>query len=386
MFRKLSVVLSIAGLTAGVAAGAAAASQVKFQASSGGKLILDLEAGATVTVTGTGGSSVEAEYTTDCTPECEVRFEPSGGSLRVITEFPKGGKRRSSNIDLALKVPARFDIELDSMGGGLTIDGVEGKFTGKTNGGELTLRNVRGEAQLSTMGGEIHLSDSDLDGSLKTMGGAVEFENVVGDVRGSSMGGNVRYKNVRARGGKVASPDRTGGGRIDPVDPDTVQISTMGGDVKIEQAPEGADLHTMGGDIQVHDARQFVRAKTMGGNVEISSVDGWVDATTMGGNIDVNVSGGGGDVTLTSMSGEIELGVPPGYGMDLDIEIAFTRNSGKDFKITAPGGLTQTVTSEWDRDHGTPRRYIRMVGPVNGGGHAVKVRTINGNVEVKEGS
>ncbi len=59
---------------------------------------------------------------------------------------------------------------------------------------------------------------------------------------------------------------------------------------------------------------------------------------------------------------------------------------GKDFKIIAPGGLKQTVTTEWDHDHGAPRKYIRMTGPVNGGGHIVKVRTINGDVEVKEGS
>ncbi len=111
---------------------------------------------------------------------------------------------------------------------------------------------------------------------------------MVGDVRGSSMGGNVRYKNVRSRGGRSVA-ERTGGG-IDEVDPDTVQISTMGGEIEVEEAPEGADLHTMGGDIEVHGARRFVRAKTMGGNIEIESIDGWVQATTMGGNIDVHVT------------------------------------------------------------------------------------------------
>ena len=69
-----------------------------------------------------------------------------------------------------------------------------------------------------------------------------------------------------------------------------------------------------------------------------------------------------------------------------DLEIAFTRNSGKDFRIIAPGGLKQTVTTNWDHDHGSPRKYIRVTGPVNGGGHTVKVRTVNGDVEVKEGS
>jgi DUF4097 and DUF4098 domain-containing protein YvlB len=223
-----------------------------------------------------------------------------------------------------------------------------------------------------------------LDGYLKTMGGSVTFEDVVGDVRGSSMGGNVRYRNVRTRGGRLASPERTGAG-IDELDPATVQVSTMGGEIKIEEAPEGADVHTMGGDIEVRGARRFVRAKTMGGNIEIESKDGWVQATTMGGNIDVDVSGQAGDVTLTSMSGDIELSVPAGFGMNLDLEVAFTRNSEKDFEIVAPGGLKPTVTPDWDHERGTPRKYIRMSGAVNGGGHAVKVRTVNGDVVVKDG-
>jgi DUF4097 and DUF4098 domain-containing protein YvlB len=199
------------------------------------------------------------------------------------------------------------------------------------------------------------------------------------------MGGNVRYKNVTSRGGRVASPEKLGASSRD-LDPDTVQISTMGGEIEIDQAPEGAELMTMGGDISVNGARRFVRAKTMGGDVNLRSVDGDVRAVTMGGNMDVHVTGAGGEVELTSMSGDIDLSVPAGFGMDLDLEIAFTRNSEKNFTITAPGGIKPTVTPEWDHSHGTPRKYIRMKGPVNGGGKEVKVRTINGNVEVKEGS
>ncbi len=252
---------------------------------------------------------------------------------------------------------------------------------------EATVLSMRSDPNLAFRLKALELLSDHLDqpdGFLKTMGGSVTFENVVGDVRGSSMGGNVRYKNVRSRGGRVVSPERTGGG-VDDAVPDTVQISTMGGEVKVEEAPEGADLHTMGGNIQVRGARRFVRAKTMGGSIDIDSIDGWVQATTMGGNIEVHVTGQGGEVDLTSMAGDIELAVPAGFGMDLDLEIAFTRNSGKEFKITAPGGLKQSVTSDWDHDHGTPRKYIRMSGVVNDGGHAVKVRTVNGNVTVREG-
>lgn len=385
MYRRFGVWTLALGIASSVTLGLAADSVKRFPATAGGKLVLDLQAGGSVKILGTGGAAVEVAYSSECTPPCEVRFEESGSSLTITTKFTKSGRKQNSDVDLAIQVPARFDVEVDSLGGGISIDGVEGKFKGRTAGGELALRRVRGVAELTTMGGEIQLTDSELDGYLKTMGGEVTFENVVGDVRGSSMGGNVRYKNVRSRGGRVVSPERTGGD-LDAVDPETVQISTMGGEIEIDQAPEGADLHTMGGNIEVRGARRFVRAKTMGGNIEIDSIDGWVQATTMGGDIDVDVTGQGGDVTLTSMSGDIEVSVPVGFGMDLDLEIAFTRNSGKDFKIEAPGGMKPTVTPDWDRDHGSPRKYIRSSGSVNGGGHSVKIRTVNGHIVIKEGA
>jgi DUF4097 and DUF4098 domain-containing protein YvlB len=166
---------------------------------------------------------------------------------------------------------------------------------------------------------------------------------------------------------------------------ETVQISTMGGAIEIDEAPEGANVHTMGGDIHMTDAERFVRAKTMGGDILIESVDGWVKATTMGGDVEVTVTGNGGDIELTSYSGEITLFVPPGFSMDLDLEIAYTRNSGQDYRIIADSiTLQRSETSEWDHDHGSPRRYIRAKGST-GGANRVKIETVNGNITIREG-
>lgn len=366
-------------------AGATPAAEMRtreFRASDGGKLELDLDAGGSVTITGDGGSAIVVAYSSSCTPACEIGFEESGAGLEISTRFSERGSRQKSDIDLEIRVPRRFDVKIESAGGGLKIDGIEGRFSGQTMGGELVLHAVRGQARLKTMGGRIQLTDSELDGSLETMGGEVLFENVIGDVKGSSMGGNVRYKNVRRRDGGLGSPPRVEGHERE-ITSNTVQISTMGGKIEVDEAPEGADVHTMGGDIEIADARRFVRAKTMGGDIEIAAIDGWVQATTMGGNVQVTVTGGGGDVELVSMSGDVDLTVPSGFGMDLDLEIAFTRNSRQDYRIEAPGGVTSTVTPDWDDDKGSPRKTIRASGPVGGGGHKVTIRTVNGNITIR---
>jgi DUF4097 and DUF4098 domain-containing protein YvlB len=387
MLKQTFLTTLVVATWAAFAAPAAAAPEPvtrSLRAASGGKLILDLDAGGTVEINGNGGSAASVSYTTKCTPDCSVDIKEEGGGLRIATRFAGSSNHASGDVDLRISVPARFDVELKSMGGAVSLHGVEGTFSGETQGGEITLSDVRGQANLTTMGGKITLTDSDLDGELKTMGGEVLFENVVGDVKGSSMGGNVRYKNVRRRDGGHGSPPQTGNDLPD-AESDTVQISTMGGEIAVEDAPEGADLHTMGGDIHVKGAERFVRATTMGGDIAIDALDGWLEATTMGGDIEASVIGKGGNVTLTSMGGEVILHVPAGFGMNLELEIAFTRNSNQDYRIVAPGGQAPTTTQEWDRSQGSPRKYIRSSGAVNGGGNTVKIKTVNGNIKVLEG-
>jgi DUF4097 and DUF4098 domain-containing protein YvlB len=215
------------------------------------------------------------------------------------------------------------------------------------------------------------------------MGGEVVFRDVVGDVRGSSMGGNVTYERVTRRSGKLATLERLDGD-LD-VSADTVQITTMGGAIEVTEAPEGAAVHTMGGDIRVSAARRFVSATTMGGDIVIDGADGWVKATTMGGNIEVTVVGSGGDVALQSMSGDVTLYVPRGFSMQLDLEIAYTRESGRAYRIESDVDLSRTATDAWDYDHGSPRKYLRAEGAVSGGQNRVTIRTVNGDIKVVTG-
>ncbi len=384
MFRSVlaSFVLGSAALSfAAPTIRAEAAGPREFRVSPGQTLTLDLKAGGGVKVTGDGGSAVSVSYS--ASEGSVVEFDEGGDGLKVVTRYVTKSGHQSSNIDIEIHVPRRFDVAIDSMGGSLEIDGVEGAFRGQTMGGHLTLHDVRGEAHLKTMGGPIRLTESELDGSLETMGGEVLFQDVTGDVRGSSMGGNVRYERVTRRDGKRATLDRLGD--VDDVTDETVQITTMGGEIDVDEAPEGAALHTMGGDIHVKDARRFVSATTMGGDIVIDGADGWVKGTTMGGNIEATVVGSGGDVTLQSMSGDITLTVPRGFGMQLDLEIAYTKESTQSYRIITDLELSRSGTDEWDHEHGSPRKYLRATGTAGGGGNRVTIKTVNGDIRIVTG-
>jgi DUF4097 and DUF4098 domain-containing protein YvlB len=362
--------------------------------SPGGLLTINLEGGGTIEINGADVAAAKVEYSvrSDETGYYDVTMNPTKDGLEIRAELKRHADS-THGVDFKITLPKKFNFELDTMGGDLTVENLEGSFSGKTMGGELVLRNVRGRARLTTMGGEITLTDSELDGYLKTMGGEVLFRNVTGDVDGSSMGGFVRYENVKDRSGRYRAPERISESGLTSK---TVVISTMGGDIDVHEAPEGAKVHTMGGPVRIVNAQKFVQATTMGGDMRIKVKDGWVDATTMGGDITVDVEAGlgAGDkgVRLESMSGDIILTLPAGLPLKFDLTIAYTKNSDQNYKIVSDFPVQEERTQNWEyserggRDEGNARKYIYGKGSTGAGTIDVRIKTVNGNITIRKGS
>src|SRR5436190_612753 len=98
---------------------------------------------------------------------------------------------------------------------------------------------------------------------------------------------------------------------------------SMGGDIRVSDAPHGAVLRTMGGDIRVKNANGTVTAKTMGGDISVDRLQGSLDAGTMGGNVEVEVlnAGNGRDIKISSMGGRIEVTLPKDFAADFQVEL-----------------------------------------------------------------
>jgi DUF4097 and DUF4098 domain-containing protein YvlB len=130
-----------------------------------------------------------------------------------------------------------------------------------------------------------------------------------------------------------------------------------------------------------------VIAETGGGDIEIQVGDGWVKASTGAGDIEVEVERGLGDgdegIRLTTGTGDIVVELPPGLSIDVDVEIAYTRNSKREYRIKSDLELEVEHSDEWDYDRGTPRKYIRGTTVVGGGQHRIRIGTVNGNIHLR---
>lgn len=230
----------------------------EFSTRSGLTLSMDANIGVGISVSGWNQEKVYVKITSGArTAEFDAQFIQGDKGLEI--RLKQGDTRnnwKGENLTCEIRVPTRYNVSVDIMGGNIALSDIEGVFTGKTMGGSLQLANLRGELDLKTMGGNIEVAHSDLEGKVHTMGGNILFKEVTGGVDGKTMGGQVMYENSKspARSGTTASE---------------VKISTMGGEIKVADAPAGASVKTYGGDITIDYAGDHVEATTYGGDIAI---------------------------------------------------------------------------------------------------------------------
>ncbi len=351
--------------------------QKEFQVPMGKQLMIDLETGGSLQITGWEKEIVSVNGEVGgCYPEdCTFDVTESDSGVEITSEFLSRRDSQRARIDLDIRVPARFNLDIQTSGGSINIDNVEGKIEGTTMGGKLELSGLKGNLSISTMGGNITLTDSVVDGKVHTMGGRVLIQDVTGELKGSSMGGTVEYKNVKKK--------------PDAAEMKETKMTTMGGDLEISDAPSGADLETMGGDIHVSSAADHIKASTMGGDIHIDKINGWIDAHTMGGDVVAvmtgNPSQGKRDVNISSKSGDIEVTLPAGLSVTLDLRLAYTTHSRNQYRIISDFPVQLDETDKWDDEEGTPRKYIYGKSPEAGGQHRIRIETINGDIILKKG-
>lgn len=383
----LASVFSIALVSVMGSAPAAGQRTEEFAVESGGKLTVNCEAGGSLQVEGWDRALARVIVWDDCNDlsDYDLEFHPVELGLEINAELK--GRRNSTCLQFEIKVPRKFDVEFQSAGGGLDLKNLEGTFTGRTGGGGLDLQDCKGRARLRSGGGSINVANCELDGYVKTGGGEALLENVVGDLEAHSGGGEVRYMNVRDRDGNIRGP---GDCPERAVSRETVLISSAGGSIDVREAPAGACVQTGGGEVSVRKASRFVVARTGGGDIEVEIEAGAVTAATGAGDIDVAIEREdrepAADVDLRTGYGDVELIVPKGYSMDLDLTIGYTRNSRRDYRIECAGPFDEERSSEWEHEYGlgSAKKYIYGKGSINGGRHAIKVRTTNGNIRIRE--
>jgi hypothetical protein len=372
-------------------------------ASSGERMYIDLRPGGGIIIHGWNQPQVRlrAVLSGNRVRETRVTFErgSNGIELRAVVDYTGNDYNSRNSNSFELWVPRQFDVQMSSAGGGISIDNLEGRFSGNTGGGGITLENVSGEASLTTGGGEIRVANSSLNGSVTTGGGGGIVTNTTGDVRVSSGGGPVIRDGVsqtRSYGVGGLASSSVGGGQAGGGSPvividgkvvgsDAISYNSAGGDIRLESVPNGGRFNTGGGSIVIGSVGAPASFNTGGGNIRLSNVADDVTATTGAGSVEITVIEGNGsarNVTVATGTGQVVIELPANYDGRFDLESGYTERHGPT-RIQSDFQVTVTESDEWDSRNGTPRRYVRASGQAGSGRGLIKVRTMNGDVIIK---
>ena len=110
-----------------------------FPASPDGKLVLDLETGGDIVIRAWNRNEVSftVEITGRDSDQVTVEFDQSSRAIEVFSEYKT--RRARADVNMEIKVPARFNLDVSTTGGDLDISGITGRIEGSSMGGDLVL-------------------------------------------------------------------------------------------------------------------------------------------------------------------------------------------------------------------------------------------------------
>ncbi len=231
--------------------------------------------------------------------------------------------KKALNISFKLYVPKTTANDLSTSGGNIKLSNLSGSQDFSTSGGNLDIDNVSGKIKGRTSGGNIDLANSKEDIDIETSGGNIDAVNCEGNIRLSTSGGNLDFKDLKG----------------------TIRGTTSGGNV---------DGKNISGELFT---------ETSGGNVDLKDLLCSVEASTSGGKIHVDVKQFGKYVTINNSGGNVELSLPGGKGIDLNLE-------GDKVKT----GRLENFSGKIEEDE--------IEGKLNGGGVPVTVKAGSGRVSL----
>ncbi|MFE4714094.1 DUF4097 domain-containing protein [Paenibacillus sp. NPDC056722] len=207
--------------------------------------VQNIEINTTVWVDQLEGAVAEAiseQSFVDVVEGPNIKITPKGKA------YGDSGKRQPRmNLDISLPEDRRFDVEIRTMNGGITLQNVEAikDISLETGNGQLILHRIYGDVKGKTLNGAVRARAVQGSVDLTTNGGDMNAWDVNGALKLSTVVGNVSAMNSN----------------------DNIDLSSKNGNLEIDGAPLKLHAESLNGGI-------IVRSPSVGGDWDIYSAVG----------------------------------------------------------------------------------------------------------------
>lgn len=237
-----------------------------------------------------------------------VEISDASDGVRIKAEMPRkllSGWLNPVNrlsVHYTIAVPERYDLDVSTAGGNVTVGAIEGQAKCRTSGGDIKLGAIRGGVNARTSGGNVKLAGATGDNDLHTSGGDIDVSTVTGNVTARTSGGNIEITKVSGR----------------------VIADTSGGDIHVKEANGPVAAHTSGGTVTAlltESPKGQSSFKTSGGDVNV----------TLPPNVAV-------DLTARTSGGDVGSDFPGDYNKEKNRYTAKLNGGGPDMVLETSGG------------------------------------------------
>lgn len=258
-----------------------------------------------------------------------AEVQTSGGALTAegvennarIEVFIKGNGLMISKEEIERRLRENYDLNITVTNGKLIATARQKHPITHWNKEGLSIAfhlyiPKNASTKLNTSGGSISMSDLSGNEEFTTSGGSLKVNHLSGKINGSTSGGSIDLENS-----KDDIDLTTSGGNIDAKNCDgKLILSTSGGSLELTDLKGEINASTSGGGIHADRVEGELKATTSGGSIHMDHLSCSLETATSGGSIDVSITGMGKYVRISNSSGHVNLQIPSGKGINLDLE------------------------------------------------------------------
>ncbi len=287
----------------------------------------------------------------------EVAFTQQGNNVSIVGKAKTHNKWKWNSgkhylqVTYEITAPKRFNMELSTAGGDITMEDLDGTLNARTSSGKIRTGSVTGLVTAKNAGGDIFIKEGGKDVEAGTSSGMIEIQKAAGKVEASNAGGDIRL-------GEIS---------------ENVTAHTSSGSITIASANGDCDVTDAGGDIHIIRADGRILAHTSSGVVKLGNAGGDVEASNAGGDIHIDTANG--NVAIETSSGRIEIGTAKGLHVKAE-------NRGGNVDILEASGEIDAKTSSGSITIGSAGGSVKAQ---NSGGD-IAIENARGNADVRTSS
>jgi hypothetical protein len=260
-----------------------------------GKLTMNVDQGD-IRVAGTDQNTVEVQVDREITradaseaarilKEERLVVKQTGNEISITAHDPPSLHRHSFSgwwgwvsqphleVHYEITVPRKFDVQLETSGGGIKVASLQGNVNVKTEGGGLDFNDIEGRVNGHNEGGGIRAVSCKNELLIQTEGGGITIERFAGSyVRATTEGGSISADFAAAP--KADCELRTEGGSVTARLPHTAAITldahTEGGSVRTD-LPVQAEGQFHGSTLKgtINGGGPLLKLATGGGSIAV---------------------------------------------------------------------------------------------------------------------